>query len=74
MLDIRDTGHDWKLATPDARRELCGQLAAKLGRDEAFLLAALDDLFDRGDPKLLDSPIEEVAKISVVAMHLRPSG
>ncbi len=73
MLKGTDTGHAWMRATPDARRALCRQLAPRLGRNEDFLLKALDRLYDSDDRNLLNSPIEEIAKVSVAAIHLRPS-
>jgi hypothetical protein len=72
MLKGTDTGHAWRRATPDARRTLCRQLAAQLGRDEEFLVAALESLYESGDRGVLDSSIEGMARISVAAMHMRP--
>ena len=70
MLKGNVDGFAWKSAGPEDRKTVCHELAEKLGRDEDFLVQALGRLYDSDDPKTLGTSIEEMARISVAAMHL----
>ena len=72
MLKGTDDGHAWQQATSDARKTLCHDLAGRVGRDEDFLLLALDNLYNSDAPNLLKRPIEGMAGIALSGMHLRP--
>ncbi len=72
MLKGTDDRHAWMKASPEDRKQLCKELAQRLGRNEEFLFRALDHLFEGNDPRMLDNNIEEVAKVSVAAVQIRP--
>ena len=72
MLNGSDNGHAWTRAPVEQRQALCEELGRRLGRDADFLRAAIDRLCQTGDANLLANSIEEMARVSLAAMHLRP--